>query len=872
MSEAVAGLTVMELRTAIQQRLRHTGALRQLKTELRGMVLTDILQHRRMAAQSSPADPRASPAMTLEQFEACRDKFSGTAGGGGAHSAPVDSALTSTWAGRVADCLIHNHLLRTSRVMSLSIFATEAEVPPLSDTGAPSDEELFLCQLLGLPGGSEEEGPATRLRSALQLLVEEGLRRRGEEGNASCHRHQCGTQTDDLNPPSDSTSPLTSMECRLAAVDAKYALTFSQLKQGGGAVTWRGEVERRMNQYKEDLNTLLRDEYQQRYKTFEQGALHEARERLEDHYKTLQANHAQEMQEKERTLRVREEQERDRTHHTRHSLEEQRQRLEKKQLELISFQQEMESEVSQLQVKLKEQRDTIQALRFQCEKWEELCTTRLLEAEAARGREMRRTEELHRAKVDYAAELHVMDEEIHQLHFRLRTLTRGGRLGGSTQALAGDEDGDEDSGQAGRKGLPGSWLQQQSNQYDYDAAAAAAASRVSQLGVDAAGIKAADSYLSDVKTFIRRTDRSQYEEATRQNVGAVRQMGNSAAERSQVSVASRSSATGAAAAPTGAAPSADSSQILAETAGSSSLLRPASSSGGGMKESTSNPPLVPIVKSSSSLLQQEQPTSPGSVSSYTQLSTPNAAFRGAAGSSNAGIGAPGAAPGSIQSTPVGTATHVSAPLVRSVADSTPLPMGTGVSPDTTAAHPDASTISNQPPQTQRSTNGSSLLAMAAKVLKPEASNSSTSSTTSSSSPTSPSSSKGGTAAAPAAETEPSEAELQAKREAFMAKSSRLASEEASARIPIDTEEETARKAVQWSFRSRLTALQAAMQKASSSSPSSTPSDRSSGSRENGWLNRKPAAAAAKVPDTVLAFTDSDADSAALYDDSTRSSF
>lgn len=468
------GLTVGELRVALQARLRQSGALRSLKTQLRGMMLTDLL-HARRAPGSAGLQKQKVPASsagerreedTLEEWEKARtgmkeyfqqraviaavcetekhDHYSAAAHKGEIGVPPSPPALPSTWPGRVADCLIHNHLMRTHRDMSLAIFATEAEVPPLSDSGIPVEEELFLRQMLGLPEGSCEEealhgtcggghrpSPLSPLphsrKSALHVLVEDALYRRGEldkQGIAG-HRHQCGTQTDDVSSLADSTNPMMSMECRLAAVDAKYALVFSQ-QNGGTQMTFQGEAERRMAQYKEDLHHLLRAEYEQKYRTFEQTTLQEAKEKWESHHRQLRLHMEEENAEKKRTMVVKSDQERQRLTHMREDLEQQRLRLEKKQLEMISYQQECEAQVDALQRQGREQRDKTQALKFQCEKWEELCATRLEEAEAARVREMRRAEELRNAKADHAVEMHVLEEELHHLRFRLHMLANRG--------------------------------------------------------------------------------------------------------------------------------------------------------------------------------------------------------------------------------------------------------------------------------------------------------------------------------------------------------------------------------------------------------------------------------------------------------------
>lgn len=919
------GLSVTELSTAIQQRLRHSGALRQLKTQLRGMVLTDILKNRRIVEGRSP------PAMTLEEFERCRQGglnvgndsemplHSSNAGGEMSHPPPT------TWPSRIADCLIHNHLYRSARQMSLSIFATEAEVPPLSDTGAPSDEEVFLCQLLGLPEGSgvEADDVSSRnvkassarqsIKSALEMLVEEALARRGEGGDPEAHRHQCGTQTEDWNPPSDSTNPLTSMECRLAAVDAKYALAFSHTKQGGACATWRGEVERRMAQYKEDLHQLLRAEYQQKYRTFEQTSLHEARQQMEEHYRILHEHHKKELEEKERTVAVKSEQESERIRHIREDLEQQRQRLEKKQLDLISFQQEAEAEVEKLHSKLREQRDKAQTLRFQCEKWEELCGSRLMEAEAARAREMRRLEELRCAKADHAAEVHVLEEEIHQLRFRLRMIGQGGTVpqSATTAPVAGD------------------------------AAAAMAAAAVAYTGGSnstRSGVippyYATPQHQSarpgdegdDIDSFIHRTDRSQKEEMKRQELSAMVRRGdvqNLTGSGSFGNVYPMASVVGSQHSMSSQLPSAGGTPYSAHPQGSSgskllerspppsenhsAAAAPGSHTPGGGPNSAMDSSLllakgnvsaaVPTTNSnsdpvtttlSSSPAGPERPSEIAPTRHHSPTPTDRSPPQHPEGPQETARGT-GSTPASSLSVSAGGGDIRPDGEIRPASFSSKLGGTSNMEEEPSNIAPvEASTISNgvaTGPQSQvhpsRRSGNSSLLATAAKVLSarknPDSSskqrdgNGSTTTTTTTTSSSSSSASDAET------EEERSKWEVQS-QSALEAKIQRLTSSEAGERVTFDKEEEVEFKSIAWSHRTKLSVIQSQEQaKRDASGRSSKITGSSSGSSSGrgklqAWRRDPGTSARQKDEDDVIIRRDSDADDDILYKSSSGSSF
>lgn len=434
-------LSVSELRTAMQQHLRRNGALTTLKTQLRGMVLTELMQWQRRAgrvpgtipsAAPAPQPPRSSQDHTTREADAAVDTTDDAADG----IAPS----FRTWALCVADAVVENHLRRTQRPMSLSIFSTEAEVTPLGNTGSPTDEEIRLRQLLSMPPGSSYEDPdddgtaggttvatgrPSSRRSVLQLVVEQLLLHGKEEQvRAAGHRHQCSTQTDYQSDAHDETNPLTSLECRLAAVDAKYALTFSQLGRHGDGKSFftRSEVERRLQVFRNDVHEQLRAEYEQKYKLFEQTKLHEMKEMYEARYRMLIQHKTEELREVERTLVAKADQQQQRSQFAREELERQRLDLERRQREMQETLHGWQVELSAYEASQNELREKLRVAQLQCTKWEELSGERLMEAEAARSREHRRIEDNRRMQSEHAAELRLKDEELTRLRFRIRML------------------------------------------------------------------------------------------------------------------------------------------------------------------------------------------------------------------------------------------------------------------------------------------------------------------------------------------------------------------------------------------------------------------------------------------------------------------
>lgn len=466
----------------MQQHLRNSGALKTLKTQLRGMVLTELMhQQKHMKGGSGKGSDTVGAGLSLEEYEAYRrrgaegrtragtDRYAGINDSNVAHDddngnsnnndnggdpksgisqpSPEEPSPSSfaSWSACVADAVVENHLRRSRRPMSLSIFSTEAEVAPLSDSGAPSEEERCLRQLLLLSPHEdvsdvshlEDEidsvdaprGAASKTggkRSVLQQLVEHQLLSRDSaEKRRWSHRHHCGTQTFEADKKQSEAekNPLLSLECRLAAVDAKYTLTFAQLgRNGDKSFFTRAEVERRLQQYKADIHEQLRAEYEQKAKRYEANELQDVKDTLESRYQLLLKNKSEEFAEMQRSLTVKYEQDKQRLQQQRADVERRAMELDKRQSDMQKLVSDHELELAHREGVVNSLKDKLRVAQLQCAKWEELSGSRLMEADEARARERRRLAEMQRMRAEHAAEMRLKEEELSRLRFRVRTL------------------------------------------------------------------------------------------------------------------------------------------------------------------------------------------------------------------------------------------------------------------------------------------------------------------------------------------------------------------------------------------------------------------------------------------------------------------
>ncbi|CCW67607.1 unnamed protein product [Phytomonas sp. Hart1] len=446
-------LSVSELRTAMQQHLRKNGTLKTLKTHVRGMMLTELM-HQQKRFQTIAAQRRAPSdkdgVISPEAFEQLRinGKCDGILGEPSQltdHSLPSSSSPFATWSSCLADTLIEEHLRATRRNMTLSIFSTEVEVPPLSNIGAPSDERERLEQLLFIPNSSTKNNQVNPLEdhdpprvSVLQRLVMQRLMK--VDTQHLTHRNERGIQTDDGLVVPAASETFASLECRLAAVDAKYALTFSRLGHSNDPVFFtRAEVERRLNSYKSDIHEQLRREYQQKHKLFEENKLQEVKDSLEARYRLMIQNKNEELREIERTLLVKYEQEQQRLQHSREDVERQRLELERRQKEMRTVVNDYEAQLTEQEAIQNDLRDKLRVAQLQSARWEELSGSRLMETEAVRSRELRRVDDIRRMQADHAAELRLKNEEISRLRFRMRVLVNHASDRGTKSGAKADD-------------------------------------------------------------------------------------------------------------------------------------------------------------------------------------------------------------------------------------------------------------------------------------------------------------------------------------------------------------------------------------------------------------------------------------------------
>ncbi|AIN97553.1 hypothetical protein LPMP_200610 [Leishmania panamensis] len=450
-------LSVSELRTAMQQHLRSTGALRELKTQLRGMVLAELLQHPKTARMLVHGASQSVPPSPGEGQARLEDRKPSATGFPGTPAIAVVSGRTDqtlqTWSCGLADALVENHLRRTRRPMSLSIFSTEAEVPPFSASGAPSEEEQYLAHFFrqigtGATANPEDDiltpSPSRSAKSVLQRLVEDCVARQGlaSTAEATRHLHSCSTQTEAADSADGAANSLNSLECRLAAVDAKYALTFAQLKRTTGTgeqpFFLRSEVERRLQQYKNDMHAQLRSEYEQKYNNFTRVKLQEARDEADGRYRVFVQNKTEELAEMERSVLVKLEQERQRLKMAWEAVHQQRTELERRQRDTMKQLADYDAAKQRSDEELYSYKESTRALQLQCAKWEELCGTRLMELDGARSREGRRVEDIRRLQAEHAAELQLKEEEIGRLRYRLRLISRENNYSLPAEAAASD--------------------------------------------------------------------------------------------------------------------------------------------------------------------------------------------------------------------------------------------------------------------------------------------------------------------------------------------------------------------------------------------------------------------------------------------------
>ncbi|ORC93284.1 uncharacterized protein TM35_000011610 [Trypanosoma theileri] len=384
-SATVDALSVSELRAGMQQFLRSSGALGSLKTQLRSVIVSELLKRQgpspRVSGSTAPNEERNDE---------------------------TDNRENDAWTERLVDALVENHLRHTGRSFSLAIFSTEADV----SFGTAGDDAL--AGLLHINNFSSPLG-SRRGSSLLQNVVESHLRHVGDlEGRSAAYT--VGTQTDDALDPSASSSPIP-LEQRLAAVDAKYALCFARLGQ-----STREEMDRRLAAHREELRLQMEAEYQQRVRVFEREQLTAARREAEEHYAVLLEHKLVEARATASAAVEAAAAERRRLAEARAAVEAAGATAA---AAAAGLRRELDEALAAAEAAGRRERtarEEARGLAARLQRAEELSAVRLAEGEAARGREWRRVEDLRRLQAEHAAELLLKDEEIGRLRLRLKTL------------------------------------------------------------------------------------------------------------------------------------------------------------------------------------------------------------------------------------------------------------------------------------------------------------------------------------------------------------------------------------------------------------------------------------------------------------------
>ncbi|CBH15290.1 hypothetical protein, conserved [Trypanosoma brucei gambiense DAL972] len=415
LSAGINEMSLAELRLGIHEFLRSSGALGSLKTQLRGVITSELLKRRRTK------DITAGECNSRE-LDA------------GADVSNKDGEGESAWMQRLADAIVEQHLRQTGRAFSLAIFSSEADV----SFRATGDDALAVLLHLDNPvlttagwRAGPDSTPANakvahhRSSSFLQILTAAHLRHVGDS-RGQRPGYAVGTQTDsDFGSEFSGESAKPPVEVRLAAVDAKYALCFARMEH-----STREELDRRMETYREELKLQMEQTYQQRLRAFEQQKLLEVRREAEEHFRLLLQHKMEEQREIERLSAQRVEAERVRLSQAREDIQLQRVELERRQREIQLLLDERDKATVEMEGRLHDAKQQIRVLTSQLQQFEELCASRLAEAEAARDREMRRVGDIRRLQAEHVAELQLKDEEICRLRFRLKSLAAS-NTGGS---------------------------------------------------------------------------------------------------------------------------------------------------------------------------------------------------------------------------------------------------------------------------------------------------------------------------------------------------------------------------------------------------------------------------------------------------------
>lgn len=354
------GMSVHELRQGLRAHLKESGAMASLKTQLRSTVMRDLL---------------ATGALKVPKVAWGEE-------GSGAAAVPLSL--------QIADALVDGHLRATGRNFTQNIFSSE------TDACASSIDAASLLEL-----------PAAAPRGPLVALVEQSAKVAKERLSQRALTISSGTQTEG---PSEQ-----SLEHKLAVVDANFALRFTKLQQDS-----KSETECRLRRYEEEIELRMKRELQEQLNNVRIKEISEMRSQERAKFQSLLDMKREEFAEMERSAAARVQLERDRIAQSKHDLELQRAEVDKRHHDVMKLLEEKDKAQQHTEKELSTFKEKVRMLQTQLLQYEDLCGSRLQEVEAARSREQRRIDDLHRAQAEHMQEMRLREEEISQLKYRLR--------------------------------------------------------------------------------------------------------------------------------------------------------------------------------------------------------------------------------------------------------------------------------------------------------------------------------------------------------------------------------------------------------------------------------------------------------------------
>ena len=305
-------LSVDELREGIRQQLKSRGALRQLKTQLRAMVLTDL------ASSGALHEPRQAWA-----------------------EVPADSkenTSTQTIEGKLADALIECHLRNSGRSYAHSIFVSEADI-------ASPCNESEICAMLKLSYADVSSSH----KSPLSLVVAERL-------SLEARREDVATTSQQTDEPCTTQT----LEQRFAVVDAQYALRANQHSQ-----MTRRDFELSVKRFQDDTLVRIRRDCGSGVAEVEEDEIVRLRQEERDRYETLLRVKYEELAEKETAANQRIQLEQHRIDDIRKDLALRAADVERRSNDMLAEFAERDRAVSELRAELQAQRSKGRSLTQQ---------------------------------------------------------------------------------------------------------------------------------------------------------------------------------------------------------------------------------------------------------------------------------------------------------------------------------------------------------------------------------------------------------------------------------------------------------------------------------------------------------------------------